>query len=99
MQVVAYPAYCDGASGVGSGTVSAGWYTRSQVDPVTAVRVVAVVILYVVGSVVNPTSDSCLFPRSATVNRVQTAQSPYIAVNMIHRTYAQRVVDEPILAH
>ena len=70
-------------------------------NPVTAVRVVAVVILYVVGSVVDPTSDmySCLFPRSATVNRVQTAQSPYIAVNMIHSTYAQRVEDEPVLAH
>ena len=39
-------------------------------DPVTAVQVVTVVILYVVGSVVDPTSDSCFLPRSANVNRV-----------------------------
>ena len=37
---------------------------------VTVVQVVTVVILYDVGSVVDPTRDSCLFLRSATVNRV-----------------------------
>ena len=31
---------------------------------------VTVVILYVIGSGVDPTSDSCLFPLSATVNRI-----------------------------